>query len=144
MLKLVGIDHVVTAAYNPRCNGLVERFNQTFIESLRKYCETNPTEWPEWLPFTLMCYKARKHSTIGFSPDYLMFGRERNAFINYNDDNKNNERLVELKTLINGQQKALENIEIKQTAQSKIQNLQHNILEKPLDVGTKVNEMKAS
>ena len=38
MLKITGIDHVVTAAYNPRCNGLVERFNQTLIESLRKYC----------------------------------------------------------------------------------------------------------
>ena len=80
MNKLIGIDHIVTAAYNPRCNGLAERMNQTIGEILRKYCVKNPKDWPKWLPFILMCYRSRKNSTTGFTPEFIMFGRERNKF----------------------------------------------------------------
>jgi hypothetical protein len=31
-----------TAAYNPRTNGLTERFNQTLCEILRKHAKANP------------------------------------------------------------------------------------------------------
>ncbi len=43
MTKAIGIDHDFTAAYNPRANGRVERFNQTLVESLRICCHSNPT-----------------------------------------------------------------------------------------------------
>lgn len=35
LLKLTGIEHKVTLAYNPRTNGQTERFNKTLVESLR-------------------------------------------------------------------------------------------------------------
>ena len=41
LLKLTGIEHKVTSAYNPRTNGLTERFNQTLISSLRKHADNN-------------------------------------------------------------------------------------------------------
>jgi transposase InsO family protein len=40
-----GIHLETTAAYNPRTNGLTERFNQTLCESLRKHAEADPLDW---------------------------------------------------------------------------------------------------
>ena len=33
LINSLGVVHKVTSAYNPRLNGMTERFNQTFIES---------------------------------------------------------------------------------------------------------------
>ena len=41
IVNRVGSEHRVTAAYNPRTNGQTERFNQTFVNSLRKHAEDN-------------------------------------------------------------------------------------------------------
>jgi transposase InsO family protein len=74
------IKHETTAAYNPRTNGLTERFNQTLCDSLRKHAEMNPLDWVKWLPYVLMCYRRRIHSVTGYSPFQLMFGRPMNNF----------------------------------------------------------------
>ncbi len=79
MLKMIGKDHIVTAAYNPRCDGLSKRTNKTKIESLSIVCEKNPTDWPQKLPFETMCYSTRQHSTTRITQEYLIFGRERNV-----------------------------------------------------------------
>ena len=49
LLKLTGIEHKVTSAYNPRTNGSTERFNQALISSLRKHAENNHLHWHLWL-----------------------------------------------------------------------------------------------
>ncbi len=69
-----------TAAYNPRTNGLTERFNQTLCESLRKHAEANPLDWVKWFPYVLMCYRRRVHSITGYSPFQLMFGCQMKHF----------------------------------------------------------------
>ena len=45
LLTSINIKHVTTSAYNPRCNGLVERVNRTVNESLRKISESNIDNW---------------------------------------------------------------------------------------------------
>ena len=37
-------------------------------------------DWPHWLPFILLAYRSRIHSTTQTSPFRLMFGREINTF----------------------------------------------------------------
>ena len=59
LLKLHGIDHVVTSAYNPKANGIVERFNQTLCETLRKCTNENPSLWHLHIPFALFAYRTR-------------------------------------------------------------------------------------
>ena len=130
LLNLVGIDHVVTSAYNPRCNGLVERVGQTIDEMLRKYTENNPTDWPLWLPFVAMCYRAKKHSSTGFTPNFLMFGRERNAFLDFSEvsDIGVPNRLIEIYNLINNTQPlAVTNIGKAQEKQKANQNACLNV-----------------
>jgi len=49
IIKLVctalGLERIVTAAYNPRTNRRVERLNQTLINALRKHCENSQQSW---------------------------------------------------------------------------------------------------
>ncbi len=45
LIKVVGVEHKVTAAYNPCCNGMVERLNQRIIETLRKHAEKDQATW---------------------------------------------------------------------------------------------------
>ena len=80
LLKKTGTEHRVTSAYHPNTNGLTERFNQTMVTVLRKHCESNPQDWYKWLPYVLMSYRTRIHSTTGMSPFSLMFGRQMKGF----------------------------------------------------------------
>ena len=80
LCKGFGIDRRVTSAYNPRTNGLTERFNATLIQSLRKQAEEEPLKWDKWLPLVLLAYRSRVHSSTGFTPFELMFGRNMQWF----------------------------------------------------------------
>ena len=80
IIKRVGAEHVVTSAYHPRTNGQVERFNYEIVSCLRRHCEQKPEEWPEWIPYVLLAYRTRIHTSTKFSPFELMFGRKMNGF----------------------------------------------------------------
>jgi hypothetical protein len=139
-----GIEHRVTAAYNPRTNGMTERFNQTFIESLRKHSEKDQTDWPKWIPFIMIAYKTRIHSTTGFTPFELMFGRKMNKFEanpNYkslSEEAEISKRSEELKVLLEKHEEARTIIDEKQEIQKQNQNNQHKISVDKIKPGTTV------
>ena len=33
-------------------------------------------DWDAWLPFALAAYRATRHSSTGYTPNFLVFGRE--------------------------------------------------------------------
>ncbi len=78
-----GIEHKVTSAYHPQANGHTEKFNDTLINMLKKLAEENPDDWEKWLPFVLLAYRTRVHTTTGHTPFELMFGRTMNEFDDY-------------------------------------------------------------
>jgi len=78
--KIAGIERRVTSPYNPRTNGLTEKFNHTLVNALRKHAEEDPLNWPSWLPYVLLAYRCRIHTITGQTPFFLMFGREMNEF----------------------------------------------------------------
>ena len=145
LLCKVGTEHRVTSAYHPNTNGQTERFNQTLISSLRKHCESHPSDWYKWIPYVLLSYRTRIHTTTGFSPFYLMFGREMLTFQNWthgNDinevlaiDNRTNEIKHYFDKIIPGTLKVIND---KQKHQSKVQDNSKNVLQQPLSVGTTV------
>ena len=141
MLSNIGIEQRLTFAYHPNTNGQCERFNATLISSLRKHCEKHPTDWVQWLPFVLMSYRSRIHSTTGHSPFSLMFGREMNTFSNWrNDDLEQIEaietRAVEIKRHVEETiPDTIRVVEAKQDRQKSLQDNSHTVLDDPLEVG---------
>ena len=53
---------------------MVERFNGTLKTMLRKNCD-DPKDRDKMLPFLLFAYRELPHSTTGFSPFELLYGR---------------------------------------------------------------------
>ena len=79
MCRLLEIDKVRTTSYHPRCNGLIERFHRTLNAMLAKVVSTHQRDWDEMLPYVMAAYRASNHEVTGFSPNYLVFGRENRA-----------------------------------------------------------------
>ena len=77
--KALGINKTRTTAYHPQSNGIVERFNRTLHGMIKAYVSSNRRDWDEYLPYVTAAYRSTIHPATGFSPNYLMFGREVNA-----------------------------------------------------------------
>jgi transposase InsO family protein len=65
-----------TTPYYPQSNGQAESFNKIIKKSLSIYCEKNPTDWTYYLIACMFAYNTSLHTLTGFSPFFLMFGRE--------------------------------------------------------------------
>ena len=76
MYRALQSNHVVTAAYHPQCNGLVERFNHTFAEMLSMYVSSCHNDWDEVVDFVVFAYNTSRQESTGASPFYLLYGRE--------------------------------------------------------------------
>jgi transposase InsO family protein len=75
-LTTMGIKHKMTSAYHPRSNGAVERVNGTLGKMLTKFCAGRVHKWDTFLHQVLLAYRTQKHKTTGFTPAFLVFGKE--------------------------------------------------------------------
>lgn len=76
LCDLLCVDKTRTTSFHPQSNGCVERFNRTLIKMLSMYCAKDQQCWDEYLPQVLLAYRSSVHSTTGFTPNFLVFGRE--------------------------------------------------------------------
>ena len=74
--ELAGVKKLRTTPYHPQTNGLCERMNRTLLHMLRTLPETMKTQWPSMVNKMTHAYNCTKHSSTGFTPFRLMFGRE--------------------------------------------------------------------
>jgi hypothetical protein len=70
------INKIHTAPYNPKCDGLTERFNKTLCSMLSANADANQTNWDLYLPLVLFAYRTSQQSTTQASPFELLYGRE--------------------------------------------------------------------
>ena len=70
-----GIQKCRTTAYHTQCNGQVERFHQTLFRMIGKLSTDKKAQWELHLPELLQAYKSTRSAVMGYSPNYLMFGR---------------------------------------------------------------------
>src|SRR5206468_6962718 len=75
----LGIDKIRTTAYKPTTNGAVERLHKTMNSMLAKVVSDNQKDWDERLQFVMAAYRASVHEATGFTPNFLMMGREARA-----------------------------------------------------------------
>ncbi|KAK3736098.1 hypothetical protein QZH41_003542 [Actinostola sp. cb2023] len=71
----LGIDKKRISALHPQANGAVERLNRTIGQMLKKTQEGNDLDWDLKIPFVRFNYLNQEHSSTGYSPFYLTFGR---------------------------------------------------------------------
>ena len=74
--RSLGIHKTRTTAYHPQGDGLVERFNRTLLNMLATTVEDHPATWETLLPKLCMAYNTSIQASTGYTPFYLMFGRE--------------------------------------------------------------------
>ena len=77
MCTLLHINKTHTTPYHPQSDGLVERLNRT-IQAMLATAIDEKDEWEECLPKVCLAYNTSEHSATGFTPFYMMFGRQAN------------------------------------------------------------------
>ena len=76
MLKLLLIEHILTASYRPRLNGATERTLHYLNSALGIYCEKYQHLWEDYLPPAVYSHNVTPMpGTHDHSPFFLNFGR---------------------------------------------------------------------
>lgn len=76
LLRSCSTEHQLATAYHPQTNGLTERLNRTLTEMLALYVSDDHRDWDVALPYITFAYNSSRHDTAGFSPFYLLYGRD--------------------------------------------------------------------
>ena len=74
--KLLSFKHSTTTPYHPAANGLVERFNGTLKQMLKRMCAENPRDWDRYITPLLFAVREAPQESMGFSPFELLYGRK--------------------------------------------------------------------
>ena len=74
--SLCEIKKTRTSARNPKCNGVVERYNKTLVKMIKSYISDDQSEWDLYLPFLTAAYRATPQDSSQLTPNLLMLGRE--------------------------------------------------------------------
>ena len=74
--KLLGVVKSRTTPYHTQSDCLVERFNRTLMDMLATAVRERPFQWESHLRRLCLAYNTSIHPTTGYSPFFLMFGRQ--------------------------------------------------------------------
>jgi len=74
--SILGIDKLKTTARKPLTNGAVEKLHRRLNSLLAKTVQKDHSNWSDLLAYVTFSYNITTHSATGFTPFYLMYGRE--------------------------------------------------------------------
>jgi hypothetical protein len=73
---LLQLKHTTITQENPRANGLAENHMRVLKDSLSIYSNETQDDWDDFLPGVNLAYNTTVNSQTGFTPFFMMFGRE--------------------------------------------------------------------
>ena len=76
LCALLKIKKIQTTPYRPLTNGATERYNQSLIQMLSKYCSHDQLDWDWHVRSSKFEVPSPLTNTIGYTTFYMMFGRE--------------------------------------------------------------------
>jgi len=79
LCRRLEIEKVRSTPYEPRTNACVERFHRSLNSMLAKVVSDHQRDWHEFLQPVMAAYRASKHSSTGYSPNFLVLNRENRA-----------------------------------------------------------------
>uniref|UniRef100_A0A9J7ZFV4 Gypsy retrotransposon integrase-like protein 1 n=1 Tax=Cyprinus carpio carpio TaxID=630221 RepID=A0A9J7ZFV4_CYPCA len=74
--KLLKVQQLRTTVYHPQTDGLIERFNQTLKQMLRRVAAEDKRDWDQMLPYVLFGIREIPQASTGFTPFELLFDRQ--------------------------------------------------------------------
>ena len=76
ILHTFQVARVRTTPGRPGANGKAEKMIRFVKDALSKFVDDSQKDWPEVIPPVLLSYRASDHTSAGYSPAELMFGRK--------------------------------------------------------------------
>ena len=76
LCEVAGIQMLRTIPYHPQTNGQCERFNSTLLNMLGTLTPEQKKDWKTYVPAMVHAYNCTRNTATGYSPYYLLFGRE--------------------------------------------------------------------
>ena len=74
--RFMGIKSSNTTPYHPQGDGQVERTNRTLDGMLKCLAKNEKKDWKKFIPKLAFAYNSTINKSTGFSPFFLMYGRE--------------------------------------------------------------------
>ena len=79
--RLLQINKTRTTPYHSQSDGLVERFNRTLLSMLATTIADHPWDWEDNLRQLCYAYNTSVHSSTGYTPFFLKFGRQARLLV---------------------------------------------------------------
>ena len=76
LCQVAGVKKLRTSPYHPQTNGQCKHFNSTLLNMLETLTPEQKKDWKSHVPAMVHAYNCTKNAATGFSPCYLLFGRE--------------------------------------------------------------------
>ena len=76
LCQVAGIQNLRTSPYHPQTNGHCEKFNSTLLNMLGILTPEQKKDSKTYVPAMVHAYNCTKNTATGYSPNYLLFGRE--------------------------------------------------------------------
>ena len=77
----MGMQKIQTSLYHPQTNGQCKRFNSTLINMLGMLPPEERSEWKNHIGMLVHAYNCTRNWATGFSPYYLMYGRQPHLLV---------------------------------------------------------------
>src|SRR5260370_5131767 len=67
---------LLSTSHHPQHDGQMEQQNQTLEVALCTYVAGSKSNWVKWLPALAFAYNSMAHTSMGYSPFFLLYGFE--------------------------------------------------------------------
>ena len=75
LYNVLQVDKRQTVAYRPSTNGLVERYNRSLVNILKKYTQEFPSTWSKKLSLACLAHNTAYNKSTNLTPFLIMKGR---------------------------------------------------------------------